>query len=293
MRKLAVAATQMSCTWDLEANLVQAEELVRSAAAQGAQVVLLQELFATPYFCKDQNPAFFAHAVPYPDNPLLDRFRCLARELEIVLPISFFERANAVHFNSLAMIDADGKDLGLYRKSHIPDGPGYQEKFYFSPGDTGFRVWSTAYGVVGAAICWDQWFPECARAMALAGAEVLLYPTAIGSEPSNSNLETVGPWQRAMQGHSAANTMPLVASNRIGTESGDACDLTFYGHSFIADETGAIVAEIADGSSTTITAVFDLDEIAEARAAFGLFRDRRPEFYGVLQTYDGFSIEAG
>ncbi len=287
MREVTVAATQMACSWDREANLAGAEALVREAAGQGAQVVLIQELFETPYFCQDQKREYFALAHPVEGNPVLGRMSALAAELGVVLPVSFFERANNAHYNSLAMVDADGSILGVYRKSHIPDGPGYQEKFYFNPGDTGFRVWQTRYGTLGSGICWDQWFPECARAMALMGAEILFYPTAIGSEPQDATLNTREHWQRTMQGHAAANVMPLVASNRIGREEGDNASLTFYGSSFIADPTGAKVAEANQSDRAVITASFDLDAIAVQRASWGLFRDRRPDLYGPLLTADG------
>ena len=285
-REITVAATQMACSWDSAANLDRAEELVREAAARGAQVILLQELFETPYFCPDQKQELFALARPFAENPVIARFAALAKELGVVLPVSFFERANNAHYNALAMVDADGAVLGLYRKSHIPDGPGYQEKFYFNPGDTGFRVWDTAYGRLGAGICWDQWFPECARAMALQGAEILFYPTAIGSEPQDPSLNSKDHWQRAMQGHAAANMVPLVASNRIGEEQAEAAAMRFYGASFIADATGAKVAE-AQAEQGVITATFDLEAIRAARASWGFFRDRRPELYGPLQTLDG------
>ena len=222
MREITVAATQMACSWDTHDNLERAEALVRQAAADGANAILLQELFETPYFCKDQKAELFKLARPFEGHPVIARFSQLARELGVVLPISFFERANNAHYNSLAMIDADGEILGRYRKSHIPDGPGYQEKFYFNPGDTGFMVFDTHFGRMGTAICWDQWFPEAARAMALMGAEVLFYPTAIGSEPQDPTLDSRGHWQRAMQGHAAANLVPVVASNRIGTVLQDA-----------------------------------------------------------------------
>jgi N-carbamoylputrescine amidase len=287
MSLVTFAATQMACDWDTEANLGRAETLVRNAAAQGAQVILLQELFETPYFCKDEDPKYFDLARTLSGNPTIERFGALARELEVVLPISFFERSGNNHFNSLAMIDADGTCLGLYRKSHIPDSPGYAEKFYFSPGDTGFRVWNTRYGCLGAAICWDQWFPEAARAMALLGAEALLYPTAIGSEPSDETMDSKGNWQRVMQGHAAANVMPVVASNRIGKEQGATCDVTFYGSSFIADHTGAKVAEADRDSQELITAAFDLDAVRRNRIAWGVFRDRRPDFYYPLMSLDG------
>jgi N-carbamoylputrescine amidase len=287
MREITVAATQMACSWDREANVAGAEALVREAAGQGAQVVLIQELFETPYFCCDQKDSYFALAQPAEGNPLLARMAALAAELEVVLPVSFFERANNAHYNSLAMIDADGRILGVYRKSHIPDGPGYQEKYYFNPGDTGFRVWPTRYGILGCGICWDQWFPECARAMALMGAEILFYPTAIANEPQDPTLISKDHWQRTMQGHAAANMVPLVSSNRIGREDGEAAQLTFYGASFIADELGAKVAEADGESRAVITATFDLDALRVKRASWGLFRDRRPDLYGALLTSDG------
>ena len=289
MTEITVAATQMACTWDLEKNVAAAVELVREAAGRGARIVLLQELFETPYFCKDRSQAHFALARPAPDHPLLARMSALAAELGVVLPVSFFERANAAYFNSLAVIDADGRNLGLYRKSHIPDGPGYREKFYFTPGDTGFKVWHTRHATIGAAVCWDQWFPEAARAMALKGAELLFYPTAIGSEPQDAGLDSRDHWQRAMQGHAAANMVPLIASNRIGREDGESCALTFYGSSFIADQTGAKLAEADRDARAVITATFDLEAIRAQRAAWGLFRDRRPELYGALTTSDGGS----
>ena len=287
MASVTVAATQMACTWNREENLRNAEDLVREAAGQGAQIVLLQELFETPYFCKDQKEEHFALAREADGHPVLARMSALAAELGVVLPVSFFERANTAYYNALAMIDADGRHLGVYRKSHIPDGPGYQEKFYFNPGDSGFKVWRTRFCALGAAICWDQWFPEAARAMALQGAEVLLYPTAIGSEPQDPGLNSKDHWQRAMQGHAAANLVPLVASNRIGREDGESCALTFHGHSFIADQTGAKVAEAGADGRAILTATFDLDAIRAQRASWGLFRDRRPDLYAPLLTLDG------
>jgi N-carbamoylputrescine amidase len=288
MRKITFAVTQFACSCDRRANVAKAKELVRTAAAKGANVVLLQELFETPYFCQDQSPDHFKLAAPADGNPLIAEMAELAKTLNVVLPVSFFEQAGRAHFNSLAMIDADGKVLGVYRKSHIPDGPGYQEKFYFTPGDTGFRVWRTRFGILGAGICWDQWFPEAARAMALIGAEALLYPTAIGSEPPPAPpLDSQDHWRRAMQGHAAANCMPLIASNRIGTEKGQSSEITFYGSSFIADATGAVVAELGRSEEGIATATFDLDEIAKQRAAWGLFRDRRPDLYGALTSRDG------
>src|SRR5579872_4173427 len=240
MRKVTLAATQFACSWDKRANVEKAKALVRAAAARGANAILIQELFETPYFCQDQSADHFALAAPFEGNRLIQEMADLAKSLGVVLPVSFFEKAGHAHFNSLAMIDADGSVLGLYRKSHIPAGPGYQEKFYFTPGDTGFKVWQTHYGKLGAAICWDQWFPEAARAMALQGAEALFYPTAIGSEPAPAPpLDSRDHWRRVMQGHAAANVMPVIASNRIGTEK-LSTEITFYGSSFIADQTGAL-----------------------------------------------------
>jgi N-carbamoylputrescine amidase len=287
MTQITFAATQMACEWDAAGNIQRAEQLVREAAASGAQVVLLQELFETPYFCKDQKGDYFSLARSSVENPLLQHFQALAAELEVVLPVSFFENHNNAFFNSLAMIDADGKNLGTYRKSHIPDGPGYTEKFYFSPGDTGFRVWQTRYGKFGTAICWDQWFPEAARVMALMGAEALLYPTAIGSEPHANDLDSKDHWQRAMQGHAAANLLPVIASNRIGEEQGDSCSITFYGSSFITDHTGGMVAAAGTSEQAVITAEFDLDAVRQARVEWGVFRDRRPDLYGRLISLDG------
>lgn len=288
MRTVTVAATQMACDWDRAGNIARAERLVREAKGRGAHVVLIQELFETPYFCQDQHHPYFDLAAPFAGNPLIARFAALAAELEVVLPLSYFERAGQAYFNSLAVIDADGRVLGNYRKSHIPDGPGYTEKFYFSPGDTGFRVWDTRVGRIGVGICWDQWFPECARAMALAGAEILFYPTAIGSEPHDSTLDSSGHWQRVMQGHAGANLVPLVASNRIGTEAGrNGTSITFYGSSFIADPTGAKVADSGRGDEAVLTATFDLDAVAHQRRSWGVFRDRRPDLYRSLLTLDG------
>lgn len=287
MSQVKVAATQMACSWDQEANVSRALKLVREAAAQGAQIVLIQELFETPYFCKDQKQELFALAHPIQAHPTLKRMSELAAELAVALPVSFFERANNAYYNSLAMLDADGRMVGLYRKSHIPDGPGYQEKFYFNPGDTGFMAFPTRYATVGAAVCWDQWFPESARAMALKGAELLFYPTAIGSEPQDASLDTKAHWQRTMQGHAAANMMPLVAANRIGSEEGESFSMTFYGSSFITDQTGAILAEAPRDQEAVITADFDLETLRAQRASWGLFRDRRPDLYGPILSFDG------
>ncbi len=282
MRNITLAATQMACGSDRAANLERAEQLIRQAAAQGANVILIQELFETPYFCQDQLAENFQLACPVEGNEGLAKFQSLARELDVVLPFSFFERDHQAYFNSVAMIDAGGALLGVYRKTHIPDGVGYQEKYYFNPGDTGFRVWDTKFGKIGLGICWDQWFPETARCLAIGGAEVLLYPTAIGNEPQFPDWDSRDHWQRAMQGHAASNMIPLVASNRIGTERGQSSEMTFYGSSFIADETGAKVAEADRTSETVLTHTFDLDAIRNQRAQWGFFRDRRPEHYGAL-----------
>ena len=288
MSSVTIAAAQFACTWDREANIAKAKAMVRRAAEKGAQAVLLPELFETPYFCQDQQAGHFALAQPFEGNTLIAEFAALAKALGVVLPLSFFERAQNAHFNALAMIDADGKLLGRYRKSHIPDGPGYQEKFYFRPGDSGFKAWNTNCGRLGAAICWDQWFPEAARVMALKGAEALFYPTAIGSEPPPAPpVDSRDHWRRVMQGHAAANYLPLAAANRVGVEKGQRGELRFYGSSFIAGPTGEIVAELGREEEGIITASFDFAEIAKMRASWGLFRDRRPELYGAILTADG------
>lgn len=284
MRKVVVAATQMSCTWDREATLAKAEKLVREAAAKGANIILLQELFETPYFCQRHDFEYMDLATTPEENPAVKRFQKVAKELDVVIPVSFFERAGNAAFNSIAIIDADGTVLGKYRKTHIPDGMPYAEKFFFTPGDTGFKVWKTKYGTIGVGICGDQWFPEAARCMALLGAEILLYPTAIGSEPV-LQTDSKPHWQRCMQGHAAANIMPVVASNRIGHEVQKNSEMTFYGSSFIADETGGLVAEADRETEGVITAEFDLDAIAQKRREWGVFRDRRPEMYGTLLTH--------
>lgn len=286
-REVALAVTQFACASDPALNAVRAEALVRRAAAAGAQVVTIQELFATSYFCKTQDARWFALAAPFEGHPLIARFAALARELGVALPVPFFERAGAAHFNSVAMVDADGRVLGRYRKSHIPQGPGYEEKFYFSPGDTGFRVWETAFGRIGVGICWDQWFPEAARAMALKGAEMLLYPTAIGSEPQAPDYDSRSHWRATMLGHAAANIMPLAAANRIGVETQDGVALRFYGGSFIAGPTGAVEAEAGTDDEAVLVARFDLDATAELRRGWGLFRDRRPDLYGPIGGLDG------
>jgi N-carbamoylputrescine amidase len=289
---LTVAALQFACSWDLAANLEQAERQVRAAAARGAGLILLPELFATPYFCIEQDASYLELAQPAAASPLLQRFGALARELGVVLPVSFFERDRNAFFNSIAILDADGRNLGVYRKAHIPDGPGYQEKYYFVPGDTGFRAWDTRVGRIGVGICWDQWFPECARAMALQGAEVLLYPTAIGSEPPPAPpLDSRDHWRRVQQGHAAANLMPVVVANRIGLERArggpEELQIRFYGSSFIADGTGAIVAEADRDNAAVVTASFDLAELRRRRAGWFLFRDRRPELYRPLLSAGG------
>ncbi len=287
MRRVTLAATQMACSWDTDANVERAAEIVRAAAGQGANVILLQELFQTPYFPPDQKEEMFALARPFEGHPVVARMAALAKELGVVLPVSFFERAGHAHFNALAMVDADGSVLGVYRKSHIPDGPGYREKYYFNPGDTGFKVWDTKFGRVGAAICWDQWFPECARVLVLRGAEIILYPTAIGDEPIPNYSDSRDQWQIVMQGHAAANMVPVVASNRVGVEKSDSATMTFYGSSFIAAPTGEKVAEAPREGQAIITATFDLDAVRSMRASAGLFRDRRTDLYRALLTLDG------
>ena len=288
-RMITVAATQMSCDWNIDGNIERAESLVREAAANGAEIILLQELFETPYFCIEQDAKHLALASSAEDSRSIERFADLARELEVVLPISWFERCGRVYFNSVAMIDADGRLLGVYRKTHLPNDLGYQEKQYFSPGDTGFRVWSTRHGKVGVGICWDQWFPEAARCMALLGAELLLYPTAIGSEITIEH-DSMPHWRTVMQGHAAANIMPVVASNRIGTETSTldhSQSLSFYGSSFICDHLGQIVAQAGRDERAVLLHRFDLDEIACHRDRWCLFRDRRPDQYGAIMTLDG------
>ena len=284
MRKVTAAVTQMGCSQDREENLQKAEDLVRQAAEQGAQIILLQELFETQYFCQTQNFAYMDLARPLSENPAVKRLSVLAKETETVIPVSFFERYGNTAFNSVAVLDADGSVLGVYRKTHIPDGLPYAEKFYFTPGDTGFRVWNTRYGRIGVGICWDQWFPEAARSMALLGAELLCYPTAIGSEPT-LGIDSKAHWQRCMQGQAAANLVPVLASNRIGTETEGESSMTFYGSSFITDETGGIVEEADRTTETLLVHTFDLDQTALRRREWGVFRDRRPELYGILMTH--------
>ncbi len=284
MRNVKIAATQMACTWDRKATLETADRLVREAAKQGANIILLQELFETPYFCQLQKFEYMELATALEENPAVNHFKKLAKELDVVLPISFFERVGNTQFNSIAIIDADGEVLGIYRKTHIPDGLPYAEKFYFTPGDTGFRVWNTKYGRIGVGICWDQWFPETARSLALLGAEILLFSTAIGSEPTLEKDSRIH-WRNTMAGHAAANMMPLVASNRIGRETDEASEMTFYGSSFIADQHGEIAEQADEHTETVLVHEFDLDELARERREWGIFRDRRPEMYGTLLTH--------
>jgi N-carbamoylputrescine amidase len=279
----------MHCTWNQQENVDRAEKLIRQAAAQGAQVILIQELFETPYFCIEIHESYHDLATTLEENEAFKRFQALAKELDVVLPFSWYERAGQVRFNSLAMIDAGGELLGVYRKTHIPDSDGYLEKYYFSPGDTGFKVWHTKFGCVGVGICWDQWFPETARAMALMGADVLLFPTAIGSEPSQPEMDSMPHWTNTMRGHAAANQVPVIASNRIGTETAQHRDLelTFFGSSFICDERGELIEQADRSSEGILVHTFDLDHVRTMRKAWGLFRDRRPEHYDVLKTLDG------
>ncbi|MGH8355395.1 MAG: N-carbamoylputrescine amidase [Pseudomonas sp.] len=290
-RIVTVAATQMACSWDRTANIANAEKLVRQAAAKGAQIILIQELFETPYFCQKPDPDYLQLATPAETNAAIAHFQKLAKELSVVLPISFFEHAGRARFNSIAIIDADGSNLGIYRKSHIPDGPGYHEKYYFNPGDTGFKVWQTRYAKIGVAICWDQWFPESARSMALLGAELLFYPTAIGSEPHDPTITSREHWQRVQQGHAGANLMPLIASNRIGREDQGDYHINFYGSSFIANQFGEKVEELNQTEEGVLVHSFDLAALEHTRSAWGVFRDRRPNLYGPIKTLDG-SLES-
>lgn len=287
MRKVKVAAIQMSCTKNLDDNIKKAEGFVREAAEKGAQIILIQELFETLYFCQKQKPEFFSYATTLEENKAINHFKILAKELQVVLPISFFEKKNKAKYNSVAVIDADGTILGVYRKTHIPDGPGYEEKYYFNPGDTGFKVWNTKYAKIGIGICWDQWYPETARCLALMGAEIIFYPTAIGSEPQDSTIDSRDHWQRCMQGHSAANMIPVVAANRTGKETIDDSSLTFYGSSFITDCTGKKVEEATRDEETVLIHELDLDKIETIRSSWGIFRDRRPDMYKTILTYDG------
>lgn len=287
MRLVKVAATQMSCTNQIDENIKNAERLVRKAAAQGAQIILIQELFETLYFCQKENPSYYNYATEVEQNKAINHFKAIAKELEVVLPISFYEKKNNARYNALAVIDATGEVLDVYRKSHVPDGPGYEEKYYFNPGDTGFKVWNTKYGRIGVGICWDQWFPEAARCMALMGAEILFYPTAIGSEPDSPDVDSKDHWQRCMIGHAACNLVPVVASNRIGSEVIEDSTIKFFGSSFIAGPVGEMIVEAGRTEEEVLVAEFDLDAISEQRIEWGVFRDRRPDLYKAILTYDG------
>jgi len=278
MAEVTVAALQLAFSDDVNANIDAVSALVRDAAAKGAKIILPPELFEAHYFCRVEDEGLFARAATVETHPAVLAMRKLARELKVYIPTSFFELDGHHHYNSLAMVDDEGEVMGVYRKSHIPDGPGYEEKFYFRPGNTGFKVWKTKYGTIGVGICWDQWYPETARAMMLMGAEILFFPTAIGNEPHDPELDTSRMWRRAMIGHAVSNVVPVVAANRIGTED---CQ-TFYGHSFIADERGDYVASFEREETGVLTATFDIDRVRRHRAAFGFFRDRRPELYGRL-----------
>ena len=287
MREVTVAATQMACSNDTDKNVSNAEKLVRQAASKGAQIILIQELFESQYFCMDQKEELFELSKPFDNHPTIKKFSELAKELKVVLPVSFFEKANRAHYNSVAIVDADGSVLGKYRKSHIPDGPGYQEKFYFNPGDTGFKVWNTKYAKIGVGICWDQWFPEAARSMVLNGAELLLYPTAIGGEPEDDGFDSSDMWQRAMIGHAASNQIPVIASNRIGTEKGIDIENYFYGRSFVTNHTGDKIAEGSRDKEEVLLGKINLSEAETLRNVWGVFRDRRPELYKGLLNLDG------
>ncbi len=278
MTEICVAALQLALTDDIETNIAAVSDLVRDAAAKGAKIILPPELFEGHYFCQVEDEALFARARPTEEHPAVIAMRRLAAELKVYIPTSFFEADGPHHYNSLAMIDDAGEIMGVYRKSHIPDGPGYEEKYYFRPGNTGFKVWKTRYGTIGVGVCWDQWYPETARAMMLMGAELLFYPTAIGTEPYDDDLDTSRMWRRAMQGHAVSNVVPVIAANRIGTEG----EMDFYGHSFIVDERGDFRADFGAAETGALVATFDLDTIRTHRAGFGFFRDRRPELYGRL-----------
>lgn len=287
MREVTVAATQMACSNETDKNVSNAEKLVRQAASEGAQIILIQELFESQYFCMDQKEELFELSKPFENHPTIKKFSELAKELKVVLPVSFFEKANRAHYNSVAIVDADGSVLGKYRKSHIPDGPGYQEKFYFNPGDTGFKVWNTKYAKIGVGICWDQWFPEAARSMVLNGAELLLYPTAIGGEPEDDGFDSSDMWQRAMIGHAASNQIPVIASNRIGTEKGIDIENYFYGRSFVTNHVGDKIAEGSRDKEEVLIGKINLSEAETLRNVWGVFRDRRPELYKGLLNLDG------
>ena len=284
---VTVAATQMACTWDIKQNIEKATNIIHKAADLGAEIILLQELFETPYFCIDTKNEHFDLAKTIAEQPTIKSMQVIAKDRGVVLPISFFEKSGLVYFNSIVVIDADGSILGQYRKSHIPDFPLYEEKFYFSPGDTGFRVFDTKYGRLGIGICWDQWFPEAARVMALMGAEILLYPTAIGNELDQPDFDSKDHWQMTMRGHAAANIIPVIASNRIGNESSDNLSMEFYGSSFISNHLGELIGEADRKSENIITHSFDLTEISRYRRNWGVYRDRRPDLYEGILSLDG------
>ena len=285
--KVNVSCTQMHCDWDIQDNIQRAEKLILQAADQGAQIILLQELFETPYFPIDQQAKHFDLASTLVDQATIKKMRKIAQKMKVVLPISFFERSGQVYYNSVVIIDADGEIVGHYRKSHIPQFPGYEEKFYFSPGDTGFKAIQTRYGCLGVGICWDQWFPEAARIMALKGAEILLYPTAIGSEIFSPDLDSKDHWQSVMCGHAAANIVPVISSNRIGKEVSGTNEIEFYGSSFICDHKGKIIKSADKTSESVLTHTFDLNEIRDYRRSWGVFRDRRTSLYRSLLLHDG------
>ena len=291
--KVTVASTQMACSWDIEANIEKAEQLVRRAAQEGAQIILLQELFETPYFCIDRQEQHFGLARSLKEQTTVQRFQAVAEELEVVIPVSFFEKSGPAFFNSVAIVDADGRIAGHYRKSHIPQFPVYEEKYYFSPGDTGFLASNTRYGRIGVGICWDQWFPEAARAMVLKGAEILLYPTAIGSEVYDPDLDSKDHWQTVMRGHAAANVVPVLASNRIGLEKSGSLEMEFYGSSFISNHVGEVIESADRVSEGMIVAALDLEESRKYRKSWGVFQDRRPDLYGDLLKPQGESLAAG
>jgi len=279
MRKVTVAATQMACTDNSDENINTAVEIIRTAKEKGANIILIQELFASLYFPCNNDPENFNLALPFENNPILEKMAGIAEELDVVLPVSFFEKDNNTYYNSLAVINADGTIMDRYRKSHIPDGPGYEEKYYFHPGNTGFKVWDTKYGKIGVGICWDQWYPEAARIMALMGAEMIFYPTAIGSEPDSPEMDSRDSWQIVMQGHAAANSIPVIASNRTGVERNEKFSMTFYGSSFITDECGEKVEECSRDQEEIIVHEFDLDSVNLYRSSWGFFRDRRTDLY--------------
>ena len=281
-RSLTVAGLQTAYGEDMAANIKKTVDLVKQAASQGAQVILPSELFQGPYFCVSQEEHWFGTAYAWREHPAVIAMAEVAKDLGVAIPVSIFEREGPHYYNSIVMLDADGSPLGVYRKSHIPDGPGYQEKYYFRPGDTGFKVWSTRFGKVGVGICWDQWFPEAARAMALMGADVLMYPTAIGTEPQDGELHTAKPWRRAMQGHAVSNAIPVVGAHRIGHETVTPVGQTFSGHSFIADQQGELVESFGAEEEGVLVHSFDLGELDRYRAAWGFFRDRRTDLYGGL-----------